>query len=919
VPADAEAPARRPVRTVARRRVLAATVFLALGAAPADAGAQAQGATIRGQVADETGAGIPAAEVRAEGTQVIGGPRHAQTDRSGYYTLIDLPPGAYMVSANKAGFAPASVAGVVVAAGGGHVVDLMLRVGGIKHTVAVEASAASVDVTDPAVPQNVTAAQLKELPTSRLVPDLINLVPGVAGGVAFGGTQASNALAIDGVDLTDTTSTSPHLIVNQNWLQEVHITSLGAGAAHDGSTGVYADAIVRSGANTWSGLGEFWTVPRSWVASNTGSLSEELQRDFAPRDVIEHWDVEGQAGGPLWADRVWVFGGAQRQRLWERPAGYDGPDVRRQDSAYFISKISAAPANALRAEGMLIAGRHTVERSDIGPLIRPEAAGDFEQRQTAWNARLSWAPRAALVAELRYGGFDSPLRYEPHPPGSCEGPPGRFDIVTGVNSVNVSECYHSPRNRHEIDATISLAATTGTVRHEIRGGVAHMRALGWNQSVFPGGALYLDADGEPFRVLLSPGNSSTARSSTSGGYLEDRMRLGARLTMVPGVRVDLSGIDTPEDPDAVRMAAVSPRVGAAYDVSSDHRTVIRAHWGRYHDPISVNAVRTMQTDLSDSPAVVEAIPVGPDQWEVVSERRMTSNVTIDSSLRQSRVDQWTIGAEHEVVRGVLIQAQYIGRRFDDFVGFVDTGSVWEPIERQDPGPDGLLETPDDGPVLTLFRKINPGNERLLYTNPPGARRGYDAAQVVARRAYASNWQMQASYTWSRAKGNVGNVVYTNAGFGDLASTFANPNRQINSWGRGPHDPTHEVKLLGTVRLPWWGGFSASGVYRYTTGYAWAREAAFPGVRLGTSLVRMEPNGARRVDAINNLDLRAEKTVPLGGRRMLALFVDALNVTNQGVPDSDDFSPVWPVSGPNLGVPTAWRPARSLRATVRVTF
>jgi len=430
--------------------------------------------------------------------------------------------------------------------------------------------------------------------------------------------------------------------------------------------------------------------------------------------------------------------------------------------------------------------------------------------------------------------------------------------------------------------------------------------------------LYLDADSEPFQAQLSPGNSHTARSSTSGGYVEDRMRLGARLSLVSGLRVDFSGIDTPQDPDVVRMTALSPRLGAAFDVSRDHRTVIRAHWGRYHDPISVNALRTMQTDLSDSPAVVEAVPVGDGQWEVISERTETSNVTIDSSLRQSSVDQWTIGAEREVAPGILIQAQYIGRRFGDFVGFIDTGSVWEPIERTDPGPDGLLQTPDDGSILTLFRRVNPGNE-LLYTNPPGAQRHYDAAEVVARRAYANNWQLQASYTWSRAKGNVGNVIYTNAGFGDLASTFANPNRQINSWGRGPHDPTHEVKLLGTARVPWSGGFSVSGVYRYTTGYAWAREAAFPGVRLGTLSVRMESNGARRVAPINNLDLRAEKTLPLGGRRVLALFVDAFNVTNQGVPDSDDFSPVWPVSGPNFGLPTAWRPARSLWATVRVTF
>jgi len=308
-----------------RLRVLAVVVLLTWGAAAADAFSQTPGATLRGQVADETGTGVPEVDVSAESAQLLGGPRHAQTDRAGYYTLIDLPPGAYEVAAIRTGFAPTRTRGILVAAGGGQVVNLLLRVGGITQNVTVEAQTATIDVTDPAVPQNITAAQLRDLPTNRLVADLINLVPGVAGSVAFGGTQLSNALAIDGVDLTDTTGTSPHLILNQNWLQEVHVASLGAGAEHGGSTGVFANTIVRSGSNSWSGLGEVWTVPRAWVASNTADLSEELQRDFAPRDVMQNWDVEGQAGGPLWADRVWLFGGVQRQRLEERPAGYDLP------------------------------------------------------------------------------------------------------------------------------------------------------------------------------------------------------------------------------------------------------------------------------------------------------------------------------------------------------------------------------------------------------------------------------------------------------------------------------------------------------------------------------------------------------------------------------------------------------------------
>ena len=52
--------------------------------------------------------------------------------------------------------------------------------------------------------------------------------------------------------------------------------------------------------------------------------------------------------------------------------------------------------------------------------------------------------------------------------------------------------------------------------------------------------------------------------------------------------------------------------------------------------------------------------------------------------------------------------------------------------------------------------------------------------------------------------------------------FANPNRAINSEGPVVFDYTHQFKAEGTYRLPLWGGFNFSGIYRYITG---ARGAA----------------------------------------------------------------------------------------------
>jgi hypothetical protein len=149
-------------------------------------------------------------------------------------------------------------------------------------------------------------------------------------------------------------------------------------------------------------------------------------------------------------------------------------------------------------------------------------------------------------------------------------------------------------------------------------------------------------------------------------------------------------------------------------------------------------------------------------------------------------------------------------------------------------------------------------------------------------------------------------------------SLSDPNAAINN-DRLIHDPTHEGKVLGSWHPQTLGGFTIGGVYRYMSGSAWGRTFIARGLQQGTATVLAEPRGTRRVDAINNLDLRIEKIIPLGGQRAMGLFADVFNVTNRGVPDSDWAAPVITASGPSFGLPTPWRPARQVRVAVRATF
>jgi hypothetical protein len=259
------------------------------------------------------------------------------------------------------------------------------------------------------------------------------------------------------------------------------------------------------------------------------------------------------------------------------------------------------------------------------------------------------------------------------------------------------------------------------------------------------------------------------------------------------------------------------------------------------------------------------------------------------------------------------------------MGFIDTGSIYKPVTKVDPGPDGTLGTGDDRPGLTVYDKSNPGHEFLLFTNPSNAFRDYNGFQLIGTKRYANNWQASVSYTWSHTHGTVNNNGGTNSGGGQTqglgqTGAFADPNHFINADGDAVFDYTNQVKLDGTYRLPMFGGVNHSGVYRYTTGLAYGRTAIIRGLTQGSETVRVDPRGTFRTDPINNVDFRVEKTFPVGSSaRQAGVYLDLFNINNQGVVDNSSRTGVIEASGSSFGNPNVWISPRLARLGFRFTW
>jgi hypothetical protein len=853
---------------------------------------------------------------------LIGGTHSTVSDSQGIYRFPSLQPGVYTLTAELQGFRTATRVDIRIQLGQTVTMDVDLPQVTAAETVIVSGRPSMVDVKSSAANTQIDNELLQNLPTERFQPDVINLAPGITNSVAYGGTASSNALLIDGVDVSDPDGGSPWSFFNYNWIQEVQVVGLGANAEYGEFTGAAANSIVRSGSNRYSGMIEYLTERNSWISDNTKDLSEDLRADFKPREINVWWDSTAQVGGPIMKDKLWFFTGFQYFKSKDRPAGYNGPFTSEKDPRY-IGKINWAASPNVKVEGFYEWDKYDIVGRGAGPDRPPETTVIEPAPETNWNGRVTWTINSKTLLDVRNGGYTGYYPLEPTPPNTRSGPYPRFD-ENGNYSVNSSYYYRADRTRNVTAATLTRYADRFAGKsHEFKFGFEFERSKIVNEYGYPGGRLYYDYGGAPYLVFLWDGYVVNATSKRGSLYAQDTWTVNDRLTINPGIRFNFNRGSVPERGTVLKTYPLSPRIGMAWDVTGDHHTVVRLHYGRYHDAILGGTYYHM--DTSQQHAKFTALVLGENDFDIIDTADVANNVGMDPDIKPSYVDQYLAGIERELFPDLSVQVQYIRRNYREFMGFIDTGSIYEPVQRLDPGPDNEIDTADDGQLITVFNKTG-GDTFYLMTNPDDAKRTYNGFQINVRKRFSHNWQTSTSYTWSRTRGNVNNNFGANAAGSSSASdtgqggVFSNPNRAILSDGPMVFDYTHHFKAEGTYRIPYWGGFNLSGIYRYITGAAWGRQTGIRDLDQGSETVRIEERGTRRVDALNNFDFRVEKTFAFGQQsRTAGVFIDIFNVNNQGIPDSEDRRPVTELSGSDFGQPRTWIDGRLVRLGLRFTF
>jgi len=161
---------------------IAATLVLCFWLAPVPVQAQTFTATLQGTVTDSTGSVVPNAHVSLVNEATNVKQQEKLTDSRGAYLFTLLPPGSYRMTVEMTGFQTSVRTGMILQVQQQAEVDVVLRVGDVSTSVAVEGEAPRLDAVSSTLGRVVENRSLQSMPlTSRSILDLANLTPGNPG------------------------------------------------------------------------------------------------------------------------------------------------------------------------------------------------------------------------------------------------------------------------------------------------------------------------------------------------------------------------------------------------------------------------------------------------------------------------------------------------------------------------------------------------------------------------------------------------------------------------------------------------------------------------------------------------------------------------------------------------------------------
>lgn len=912
-------------------------LFVLLVVAGITAQSQLGAGAVSGTIEDANGEAVPGAAVTIT-NENNSQTRTVATGESGQFNFPTLQPDSYIVTVEKQGFSQIQQREVQVTVGRTVTLKLELQPGEVSAIVTIESSPI-IDTTKTDESSLISREQINELPINgRRADQFALLTPGVTRDGRFGllsyrgQSGVFNNFTLEGNDDNQAYfaeargRTRIASNVSANAIQEFQVTQSNFLPEFGRSAGGGINAVVRSGGNEFHADGFWYFRNQSFSARDPlASVNPEERRD----------QFGGSVSGPVLKDRLYYFinyeqqkrnfplvtedlsrvltiglpanASAADQAAFARgtadlrgrfPGGAPGGVLpRRFDQILFLTKFdwtinksntASLTYNYLNAQN---------ENGIQTPIVLGNVGrnGSDDVRINSGNLRVTSIISSKLINEFRTQiarDFEYQLGNEPPP-----------QVFVGGFSYGRATFLERPAlpDERRYQFINNLSYIVGNHSLKFGGEVNHVREKINNPSNFGGSYSYSNALTYG-RDLVARDTGITARNYTNfqqsfgipglifsttdyALFAQDQWRVLPRLTVNYGVRYDYQRLPAPVAPnpaiaetETINRAKdnIGPRVGAAYDIFGDGKTVIRGGFGIYYgrtpngtifNALTQTGLRDAATGLPDLNRITASISVLPTTpgAPVFPNTYSSFPTNVNASLRVFRLDpnyknprlqEFNIGIEREIIENLSVSASFIYTKGERLPVNFDTNLAEPQFTRTYQLPDGTNFTVPFAAGLTCTT-VQTGacpvaNRVNVNASRPNPNFGsldqlrsigenyYRGLLVEVKRRFAQGFQFGIAYTLAKAENTSGTGDGSGSGSESPFGGSSSFNQFDNRSNRAPSstDQRHRFVFNGIYRLPKVGsengfvrallnGYQLSGIFTAESGRPYSATVSFP--------------------------------------------------------------------------------------------
>jgi outer membrane receptor protein involved in Fe transport len=877
-------------------------------------------ATIRGKVMKDDGSGIANAELDAIGT-TTGFVKTVRSGPGGAYVLGGLTPGEYNLVVAAPGFEPKSET-VTVRVGQSLEMDLRLTTGGVVSESITVVGNQLIETKNFEAATNVTPQQLESLPQDdRNFLKMAALAPGIRvstdplrktisadaqpseqTNVFIDGVSFKNDVLQGGLVGQDSSRGNPF---PQSAVQEFRVLTQNYSAQYDHAASAIITAVTKSGTNKFDGQAFLFYQPKRWVAPTEKPVGNAT---LTTNPSYRRSQPGINFGGPIIKDVLHFF--ASYEGVDEHAttavklgsltgAGLSADTFNGTFPSPFKSNLGFGKLSWQPAKNQLVDGsinyRREHETRDFGFQTSFQSATDLRNWVYGGTVRHQWNNESALnqasLSMQKYGWNPTPLNsdlvglnYEGAGRIGGNSTTQKFD----QRRIELRDDYNFPIYKWQGDHNFQVGGNLDFMHYRVDKSLFGNPQ--YNFKIDPANGLTF---AQPYEALLGFGNPILSTNNREYGvYGQDTWTVNEHLTATIGLRWDyethmldedyvtpaniVAGLGGKIDPSYFSTGSerkpykdeFQPRLGFAYDIKGDSKSVVFGGFGRYYDRLFLNSTLDERYRLQFPVYRIEFSPTGADRnggptikWDpkyltlaglqalIASGATRPEVYLLNNNTKPPYSNQFDLGYR-QTLGSWIGSVSYNGVR--GYRGFTWLSAA----------PNGLC-----------CAALVPGFGNVIKSDPVGKRYWYNALFFTADRPYTSQSRWGAHFVWTHAKAEQnGNDLFSL----DYPSAAAYPKHEV------PGSERDRINATGIFGLPWdirfstmlsFGTGAATNLLDFSQGFSLENRLATQPFKRS---IRPPKTGGF---ADRNVDFRLEKDLPTFGSTSIGIVGEVFNAFN----------------------------------------